>query len=127
MSGFSVLRSTAAAVYAVAVVVLIFRAGQPGDPAWWPSGLLFGLWIASPVVTALWLAKFVNGIARKLDLAMIAAIASFGFYLQWRVMIVDPPDAQSALILLFVPLYQWMAVAAAFALAWLVGRSLRES
>ncbi|OBX18792.1 hypothetical protein A9995_09480 [Erythrobacter sp. QSSC1-22B] len=85
------------------------------------------MWIASPVVTALWLAKFVNGIARKLDLAMIAAIAGFGFYLQWRVMFIGPPDAQNALILLFVPLYQWMAVAVTFVLAWLVGLNLRES
>ncbi|WP_145916888.1 hypothetical protein [Erythrobacter sp. QSSC1-22B] len=127
MTGFSVSRSVAAAVYALAAVVLIFRAGEPGDSAWWPSGILFGLWIASPVVTALWLAKFVNGIARKLDLAMIAAIAGFGFYLQWRVMFIGPPDAQNALILLFVPLYQWMAVAVTFVLAWLVGLNLRES
>lgn len=127
MSGFSVSRRVAAAVYVLAVVVVIFRAGQPGDSAWWPSGILFGVWIASPVVTALWLARFVKGIVHSLYLVVVAAIASFGFYVQWRVMFIDPSDAQSALILVFAPLYQWVAVAIAFGLAWIVGRYVFKS
>ncbi|WP_375290726.1 hypothetical protein [Qipengyuania sp.] len=117
MTGRSAIRRSCAALYTLAGLALVLRAGEPQDPAWWIGGLVFFLVVASPVVVGLWLARWLKSHVYHLFCVTVAAIAVYGFYLQWRTMFAAEPDAQSALVLLFVPFYQAAAVSLAFIVA----------
>ncbi len=112
-----------AVTYVVAILILTIRAGEPGRLEWWLGGsLLIGL-MASPIVAGLWVSnKIVGGMAGSLFVAAVACIAVVGFGLQWYTMFMGPSDAQNALVLIVVPILQWLAVGAAFAVAWFLGR-----
>lgn len=114
----------AGALYLIAVGMLCIRAGEPGDPQWWLMAVPMAAWIASPVVGGLFLGRrFRSGPARILFASLLAVIAVLGFALQWYTMFIGPSDAQNALVLVFVPLYQWVGVVSGLALAWLLARA----
>lgn len=111
-----------------AVFVMCIRAGEPEHAWWWLVMIPFTVWIASPVLGGLWLARrFEREAVRLLFLLLIAIVAMAGFALQWYTMFIGPSDALNALILLFVPLYQWVAVGLSFGLsrmlAWVSDRT----
>ena len=115
---------TAAAIYLAAVVVMGIRAGEPGRPWWWLAMIPFAIWIASPVFGGLWfLRRIRNGRARALFAMLLALVAVAGLALEWHTMFIGPADAQNPLILVFVPLYQWVGVFVALALTWLATRA----
>lgn len=120
-------RRFAGALYAIAVLVMSLRAGEPDKMWWWLIALPFVAWIASPVLGGLWLWRWLSGqVAKTVFLVLLATIAISGFALQWYTMFIGASDAQNALILLFVPLYQWVAVGISFMLgrmlAWVSDR-----
>lgn len=117
MTRGSAIRRGCAALYAIAALALVLRAGEPQDPGWWIGGLIFFLVVASPILVGLWLARWLKSRVYHLFCVAVAAIAAYGFYLQWRTMFVAEPDAQSPLVLLFVPFYQGVAVSLAFIVA----------
>jgi hypothetical protein len=83
----------------------------------------FAIWIASPVLGGLYLWRHFCGVgARAVYATLLAVVAIAGFGLQWHTMFIGPPDAQNALILLFIPIYQWMAVGLSFVVCKLVDR-----
>jgi len=89
---------------------------------WWLVGLGFVLWIASPVIFGLWAARWIRGGAHIGYIVIVALVAVAGFGLQWHALFIGPSDAQNALALVFGPLYQWIAICGAFAIAWLLAR-----
>ena len=117
MTRRSLIRRSCAALYALAALVLVLRAGEPQNPTWWIGGVVFFLVVASPVVVGLWLARWLKSRVYHVFCVALAVIAIYGIYLQWRTMFADEPDAQSALVLLFVPFYQAVAVGLAFIVA----------
>ena len=84
-----------AAAYGVAVAVVILRSGEPQLPRWWVAGLAFFLWGISPICAAVLIR------ASWISAAGLLVIAVTGFYLY---------SLGDALLFLFVPLYQWVAV-----------------
>jgi hypothetical protein len=82
--------------------------------------LLFFLWASSPVVVLACVAyRGEGGVGKVIDLLRLAAVCALvisgaaayqvGFF-------GSHPDAQSGLLFVFVPLYQWFAVVVVFLL-----------
>jgi hypothetical protein len=120
-------RRWAGGLYVIGVLVMSLRAGEPEKLWWWLGALIFVVWISSPVLGGLWLWRLLSRQGAKvLYLLLLAIIAIAGFALQWHTMFIGPSDAQNALILVFVPLYQWVAVGLSFGLskllAWVSAR-----
>jgi hypothetical protein len=117
-----------AILYCVAVLVMGIRAGEPSQIWWWIKAIPFLGWVASPVVVGLWLSRLMKSLAaRLLFLAALIGIGIYGFADQWHVMFVGPSDAQNALIMIFDPLLQWMAVGLIFFIVLLGDRLVLKS
>jgi hypothetical protein len=105
---------------ALATAGMMIYAAQPwGDNyayqsvAGYLSLLLFMGWAISPyvalMVTTVWLAG--PGAGRWMVLAGALLITVFGTWLTTEAIIIHP-DAQGGLVFIFLPLYQWLVVAA---------------
>ena len=110
-----------AALYGPFVAFVMFRASAGSSPT---DGvvplLLFFVWALSPVIVLACIAFRSVGTAGKvidlLRLAAACALAIFGAAAYQDGFFGGHPDAQSGLLFVFVPLYQWFAVAAVFIL-----------
>jgi hypothetical protein len=123
----STLRRAAAIAYLIAAIVILIRGGDSSEPWLLVAGVLFVLWISSPVAFGLWSARFIRGSIHFVYLAVCIIVGVAGFGVQWHVMFIGPSDAQNGLILIFIPLYQWTAIIIAFAIARLLARYVFES
>jgi len=98
------------AMYGVASLVLLLKAGGFG------LGLLFVLWVASPVVLGAWVGRYFRSeLVSSVLYASVILVGVWGYYEQWWVMFVAPSDPQSALVFVIVPFYQWALIGAAAA------------
>ena len=68
--------------------------------------LAIGLWAISPVAALLIFRR--EGVATAIG---AIAIGLVGLYLYWRAFFGPDMDPQSALVLIILPLYQWLAAA----------------
>ena len=122
------LTNAAALLYLLAQVLIGVRAGDPTDLWWWLGEVLFLGWCVSPIWAGLWLARRLPGsIPFGGCFLGVLAIAVIGFAEEWYVLFVGPSDAQNALIMIFAPLLQWVAVGIAVTLAWMTGRYVFKS
>ena len=94
-----------------ALIALMLDAGDPQRVSWWVPASLFGLWIVGPAIVPYFLAKrfqhrqwFVYAMTCYFALSCIwsAKIYYQAFFLS--------ASSTSALVLVFVPLYQWAAL-----------------
>jgi hypothetical protein len=86
----------------------------------------FGLWAAAPNLLLLWYAA--RRVACQVQSAAVLAgsglVVGFGGYVYYNGFVAHP-DPQSGLLLVFVPVYQWIAVAITLGLAWWLARRER--
>jgi hypothetical protein len=90
--------------YTGAISVIFLKAGSPDEILWWPAMVLFLGWCLAPILVPLMYApKMVaNGIA-------IAGVAAYSIYVYATDMFGPGARSTSALIFIFLPLYQWGA------------------
>lgn len=105
------------AVYATAIEWISVRAGSPTDPWWWAVDILFFLWIIAPIAVPLLLR-----IRHWLLTGGIAAMAAYGVYVYEESMFGPGARSTSALIFIFLPIYQWVGTAVLIAVAAAMGR-----
>jgi len=108
----------------VALVAIMLRAGAPGELRWWGMAIPFGIWIIGPSVIPYLLARrqkarprFVAVMVAYLILANSVAAAVY-----YQAFFVSHAST-AGLAMVFVPLYQWIALAvvalaAPIGLAW---------
>ena len=108
-------------LYAAAIQWIAMRAGEPSN-VWWCLLLVpILLWIIAPIAFPLlawsktWLVTLATGL-----------IAAGSVYIYLIDMFGPGARSTSAIVFVFLPVYQWMAVAALYALHWLIAR-LRRS
>lgn len=92
---------------AIGTLALMLYVGEPGHPGWWPSALMLGAWVLLPYVAVSRLARRLwvsTGAGWVLVLASIAIVGATFAVLRHAFFI--SPDAQSAKVLLFVPVWQ---------------------
>lgn len=95
---------------ALSLVALILYAGEPGDLWWWSLAIPFSLWIIGPAA-APWLiarrmpARWASGVmfAYLIGVAASSAYAYHDAFFRSQ-------SSTAALIMLFLPLYQWLAL-----------------
>ena len=117
-----------AALYAIAALVMGVQAGEPSSIIWWAVAFPFLAWVASPVVVGLSLSRFMSRkLTRAIFVAAVVAIGLYGFLDQWHVMFIGPSDAQNALVMIFDPMLQWVAVGLVFFIASFAERYVLKS
>jgi len=109
----------------IAFLILTASGGSPRTTNIVPLLLLF-LWAVSPIVVLAGVAtKFESRCGRAIDFILLAAVcvlASSGVAVYQVGFFGGHPDAQSGLLFVFVPLYQWLAVAVVLVLLAVIAR-----
>ncbi|TCP33191.1 hypothetical protein [Sphingomonas sp. BK235] len=107
---------------AVALAALILFLGHPGEPRWWALALPFAGWVIGPSVATYLLARRWGEPrwAAPLLLAALLASSLAAGITYYRAFVVSE-SSTAALALVFVPLWQWVALAC-LALAIIAGR-----
>jgi hypothetical protein len=103
---------------AVGTLGLMAYAGSPGESGWWPWALTVGAWLLLPYVAASRLARRLwvsSGAGWVLVLSSIAIVGATFAVLRHAFFVA--PDAQSAIVLLFVPVWQAVLWALAITIA----------
>ena len=100
-----IVRAAIIGVYAIWTQWIAVRAGEPGDLWWWVVGLFFFVWMVAPIAVPLlvWFRDWLVTIG-------IGLIAAHGVYAYERDMFGPGARSTSALIFVFLPIYQWAAV-----------------
>ena len=100
------------AVYGVAVGWIAIRAGEPTELWWWLLEIPFFLWIVAPIAVPLLLSL------RSWFLTSgVAVMAAYSVYIYERDMFGPGARSTSALIFVFLPVYQWAGAAVLIGLA----------
>jgi hypothetical protein len=103
--------------YALAVFSIMIRAGDPNSFFWWLGMMPFFGWCLLPIGLALLYPT------RFLPLVIIvAAIAAYSVFVYERDMFGPGVRSTSALIFIWLPVYQWGAVLALFGVDRLLQR-----
>jgi hypothetical protein len=97
--------------------------GRPGEASWWPGALGFYAWAAGPMVLPWLLARRRPRwfMAAMLGLFLVAGGCGV---LAYRAMLLSE-SSTAALALVFVPLYQWLALGVAFVACLIAARIQR--
>ena len=105
------------AAYIVAIEWISVRTGSPADSWWWLNDIPFFLWIVAPVAVPLLLP-----VRHWLLTAGVTALAVCGVYLYEDAMFGPDTRSTSALVFVFLPLYQWVGTAILIVLASVMSR-----
>ena len=94
-----------------ALLALMLHNGDPGRWSWWPLALPFALWITGPAVLPFVLAKRAAGRRRYTQaMTLFLIVSSIASGLIYYEAFFRSQSSTAALILIFVPLYQWAAL-----------------
>jgi hypothetical protein len=105
------------AAYLAAVEWISVRTGNPTDPWWWLGEIPFALWIMAPIAVPL-LLRFRHWLLT----GGVAAMAGYGIYVYDRDMFGSGARSTSALIFIFLPIYQWVGTAVLIVIASAMSR-----
>jgi hypothetical protein len=110
MTLITLLRIVGAFV-AFASGALVFYAGKPSDPRWWIGGVPFALWVIGPAIVPCLIANHKSrrwfSVTMLLYLAVSSILSGFTYYDAFF----RSKSSTAALVLVFIPLYQWLAFA----------------
>lgn len=99
----------AAIVVTVGLLTLMIHSGDPSSSSWWLAAIPFALWIAGPAVVPYLLARKRRNqtvVITMLGFLTLSTLLSAVAY--YQAMFVST-SSTSALVFLFIPLYQWTA------------------
>jgi len=113
----TVVRWCVIVAYAAAVAWIAVRAGSPTDLRWWIQAIPFFLWIVAPVAVPL-LVPFRHWLLT----GGVALMAAYGVYIYERDMFGPGARSTSALIFVWLPIYQWIGTAVLIVIASALSR-----
>lgn len=100
----------------IALLGLMLEVGEPDKLWWWALAIPTSAWIAGPVWLPYWAARAFDSVPFTAALGLVfllstgfAASAYYGAFF-------TPTASTGALVLLFVPVFQWLGVLLAIAL-----------
>ena len=105
------------AAYALALEWIAIRAGEPTELWWWLGEIPFFLWMVAPVALPLLIR-----IRSWLLTAGVSLMAIYSIYVYERAMFGPDARSTSALIFVFLPIYQWVATAILIVVAAMISR-----
>lgn len=96
---------------ALALCALMLYAGEPNSLSWWAPALPFAAWIIGPAVAPFLIAKckprpwfYVTMLLYLIVSSTISGFVYFDAFFQSKA-------STAALVMVFIPLYQWVALA----------------
>jgi hypothetical protein len=98
-------------VSAGALIALVLHAGEPADLSWWPIAIPFTAWIVGPAVIPYFLARRIKRRWFVCLMLVFLALSSAGSAFLYYQAFVVSTSSTAALVMIFVPLYQWIALA----------------
>lgn len=111
-------------VAAGALIALMLYAGEPTKLWWWLLAIPFGAWIIGPAIVSYLFANRFKDISwlTYLMLAFLALSGAWSASVYYEAFFVST-SSTSALVMIFVPLYEWAELAC---LALLSGTAIRR-
>jgi len=92
---------------ALATLGFMLYAGEPAEPVWWLSAIVFGAWALAPYLFVAWETRRQPPVMGSRVLLALAAVVMTAFGVAVLVSaFVLHPDPQSGLVILFVPIWQ---------------------
>jgi hypothetical protein len=107
---------TVAAV--LALVALMLYAGQPEELGWWAAALPLALWVTGPAAAPYLLAARQPRRWFAIALSVYFAISTLLSGLVYIDAFFQPGSSTAALVVVFVPIYQWLALALLLVVCW---------
>ena len=110
MTLIAVFRALSIAL-ALALGALVFYAARPNDPGGWMGALLFALWVIGPAIAPCMIAKPKS--ARWFSMTMFSyfVVASLFAGFAYHDAFFRSKSSTASLVMVFIPLYQWLALA----------------
>jgi MFS family permease len=98
-------------VVALVLGALVFHAGEPNHLRWWMGALPFTLWAIGPVIAPCLIAK--HGSRRWFSITMFLyfVVSSIFSGLAYYDAFFRSKSSTAALVMVFIPLYQWLGLA----------------
>ena len=105
--------------YALSIIGIMAQLGDATSFIWWLPLLPFVAWCAAPIVAPLFFRSWIITVG-------VAVIAAWGMR-EYNLHLFGPgARSTSPLAFIFLPIYQWMAVASLIGLNWVVERITRR-
>lgn len=118
-------RITNLLLFGGALITLGFmaRAGDPTQPAWWIFLPVFGAWAVLPYVVAGWVARWRPATPGSHAVLAIAAalLTGFGVFALYQAFVTHL-DPQSAIVLVYLPIWQLVGLFPLLALSRVLAR-----
>ena len=109
MTLLGVFRVLSVAV-ALALGALMLYAGEPDNPWWW-AGLPFALWVIGPAVAPFLIAIYKPRQWLSITMFLYFVASSLFAGLAYQGAFFRSTSSTAALVMIFIPLYQWLALA----------------
>ena len=102
--------------YSLSVGAVMIQAGEnPTSFSWWLGALPFLGWCIAPIAAPLVFRSWIMTVG-------VAAVAGWGSY-EYNIEMLGPgARSTSALAFIFLPIYQWMAIAVVLGIDWAARR-----
>ena len=113
-------------IVAFALTALVFYAGEPNDPGWWTGALPFALWIIGPAVAPCLIAKPKSSRWFAITMFSYFIVSSLFAGFAYHDAFFRSKSSTAALVMVFVPLYQWLALAILLLLCFGIRRAGRH-
>ena len=103
---------------ALALITLMIYAGQPKELGWWVEASPLALWVIGPAAAPYLLAARQS--RRWFSIAMILHFATSSIFsgLVYQDAFFQSKSSTAALAMVFVPIYQWFALALLLFICW---------
>ncbi|WP_114521547.1 hypothetical protein [Altererythrobacter sp. ZODW24] len=106
-------------LYVLANIVIALKSGEPTQIWWWLGEIFFLAWIISPIAFLC-----ISKMAPTFFTVGAVIIGMWGIITYWQDMFGPGARSTSALILLFLPIYQWAAVGVLALIAYLFSEEM---
>lgn len=114
-------------VVAAILIALMLHVGDPGSIDWWWGAIPFGLWVVGPAVVPWGIARLRRrpGVALVMLIFLVASSLMSG--IAYHDALFPQTSSTAALVLIFVPLWQWIALAVVAVIALVATSRVEET
>jgi hypothetical protein len=109
MTIMAVFRALSVTV-ALVLGALMLYAGEPNNPWWWVGALPFALWIIGPAVAPFLIARHKSRQWFSITMFLYVVASSIFSGLAYHDAFFRSKSSTGALVMVFIPLYQWLAL-----------------
>lgn len=114
-------------VVAAILVALMLHVGDPGSIDWWWTAIPFGLWVIGPAILPWGIARLRRRPGVALAMLIFLVASSFMSAIAYHDALFPQTSSTAALVLIFVPLWQWIALAVVAVIALVATSRVEET